>query len=56
MLNKEQIKNIIPQREPFLIIDEVEDYTPGEIAGAYKNVDEIEWYFKGHFRGNPIMP
>ena len=32
MLNKEEIKKIIPQREPFLMIDEVEDYKPGESA------------------------
>ena len=55
-LNKEEIKNIIPQREPFLMIDEVESYIPGESAVAYKNVDINEWYFKGHFPGNPIMP
>ena len=56
MLNKEEIKKIIPQREPFLMIDEVEDYIPGESAIAYKNVSEDEYYFKGHFPGNPIMP
>ena len=56
MLNKEEIKNIIPQREPFLMIDEVEEYTPGVGAIAYKYVNEDEWYFKGHFPGNPIMP
>ena len=56
MLNKEQIKNFIPQREPFLMIDEVESYIPGQMAVAYKNIDEKEWYFKGHFPGNPIMP
>ena len=56
MLNKEEIKNIIPQRDPFLMIDEVEEYVPGESAIAYKNVTAQEWYFKGHFPGNPIMP
>ncbi len=56
MLNKEEIKKIIPQREPFLMIDEVESYIPGQSAVAYKNVDSKEWYFKGHFPGNPIMP
>ena len=35
MLNKEKIKNIIPQRDPFLMIDEVEKYVPGESAIAY---------------------
>ena len=56
MLSKEEIKQIIPQREPFLMIDEVEEYIPGEMATAYKYVKEDEWYFKGHFPGNPIMP
>ena len=56
MLNKEQIKEIIPQREPFLMIDEVEEYIPGESCIAYKNVNENEYYFKGHFPGNPRMP
>ncbi len=56
MLNKEEIKNIIPQRDPFLMIDEIEEYVPGESAIAYKNVNEKEWYFKGHFPDNPIMP
>ena len=56
MLNKDEIKEIIPQREPFLMIDEVEEYTPGVGATAYKYVNEEEWYFEGHFPGNPIMP
>jgi len=56
MLDKEEIKKIIPQREPFLMIDEIEEYIPGESAVAYKNVNINEWYFKGHFPGNPIMP
>ena len=56
MLNKEEIKQIIPQREPFLMIDEVEEYKAGESAIAYKYVNEEEWYFKGHFPENPIMP
>lgn len=56
MLDKEGIKEIIPQREPFLMIDEVEQYIPGESAVAYKYVNENEYYFKGHFPGNPIMP
>ena len=56
MLGKEEIKKIIPQREPFLMIDEVESFEPGQNAIAYKNVSEEEYYFKGHFPGNPIMP
>ena len=56
MLNKKEIKEIIPQREPFLMIDEVESFEPGQSAVAYKNVNKEEYYFKGHFPGNPIMP
>lgn len=56
MLNKEEIEKIIPQREPFLMIDKVEEYVPGESCVAYKEVREDEYYFKGHFPGNPIMP
>ena len=56
MLEKEDIKKIIPQREPFLMIDEVEEYVPGESCVAYKNVNKEEYYFEGHFPGNPIMP
>ena len=56
MLNIDQIKEIIPQREPFLMIDEVECYVPGESCTAYKEVKADELYFKGHFPGNPIMP
>lgn len=56
MLNKLEIEKIIPQRDPFLMIDEVEEYTPGESCVAYKNVSLEEPYFKGHFPGNPIMP
>ena len=56
MLNKEEIEKIIPQRDPFLMIDKVEQYIPGESCTAYKEVREEEYYFKGHFPGNPIMP
>ena len=56
MLDKEEIKKIIPQREPFLMIDEVEQFVPGESCTAYKNVSADEYYFKGHFPRNPIMP
>lgn len=56
MLDREGIEKIIPQRDPFLMIDEVENYIPGQSAIAYKNVRYDEWYFKGHFPGNPIMP
>lgn len=56
MLNIQEIMEIIPQRPPFLLIDRVEEFTPGESAVAYKNVTINEPFFQGHFPGNPIMP
>ena len=55
-LNKEEIKQIIPHRDPFLFVDEITDYIPGEYAKGLKHVSKDEYYFKGHFPGNPIMP
>ena len=56
MLDINKIMEIIPQREPFLMIDKVEEFVPGESCIAYKNVCINEWYFQGHFPGKPIMP
>ena len=56
MLDINEIMKIIPQRPPFLMIDRVEEYVPGESAIAYKNVCINEPHFEGHFPGNPIMP
>ncbi len=56
MLDVNQIMEIIPQRAPFLMIDKVEEFTPGESCTAYKNVCINEWYFQGHFPSQPIMP
>lgn len=56
MLTKEQIKEIIPHRDPFLLIDEVVDYEPGKWARAVKHVSADEPYFAGHFPNYPVMP
>lgn len=56
MLKKEDIEKIIPQRDPFLMIDEIENMVVGKSCIGYKYVNEDEWYFKGHFPNNPIMP
>lgn len=53
--NKEQIKNILPHRDPFLFIDEIRDLGDNFIVGT-KFVDKKEDYFKGHFPGAPVMP
>ncbi len=56
MLTIKEIQEIIPHRHPFLLIDYVEDYKPGEYAVGYKCVTYREDFFKGHFPGQPVMP
>jgi len=56
LLNQEQIKEIIPHREPFLLVDEVLEMEAGKSITAVKYVKEEEYYFQGHFPGNPVMP
>ena len=53
---REAIEEILPHREPFLLIDEVLELRPGEGAVARKTVREDEWYLRGHFPGRPVMP
>ncbi len=55
-LDINQIKEIIPHRHPFLLLDYVEDYEAGEYAVAYKCVSYREEFFAGHFPGEPVMP
>ncbi len=54
--NKEEIKKIIPHREPFLLIDEIIGGIRGFSVIAKKNVVNSDYFFKGHFPDNPIMP
>ena len=56
LMDKEQIKEIIPHREPFLLVDEVQEMETGKSIVATKYVREDEYYFQGHFPGRPIMP
>ena len=53
--NKSQIKSILPHRDPFLFIDEINELGEDYIIGT-KYVNEDEYYFKGHFPGAPVMP
>lgn len=55
LLNKDQIKEIIPYDDPFLWVDEVESIEGNTIIG-YKNTSPEDDYFKGHFTDFPIMP
>ena len=54
--NLEQIKEMIPHRDPMLLIEEVIDLVSGEAAIGIKNLSEDEPYFKGHFPGHPVQP
>ena len=56
MLTIKEIEQIIPHRHPFLLLDYVEEYVPGEYAVAYKCVSYREEFFKGHFPQEPVMP
>ena len=55
-LNLEQIKEIIPHRDPFLLIDEVTELEPGVRATALKHLTGEEYWFKGHFPQKPVQP
>ena len=55
-LDIEEIKNLIPHRDPFLFIDSCEIIIPGEHGKSNKLFTENEYFFKGHFPDNPIVP
>ena len=55
-MTRKDIENIIPHRDPFLMLDEILEIEPGKRVRGVKHVSEEEYYFKGHFPGNPIMP
>lgn len=52
----QEIQNLLPHRYPFLLVDRIIDYVPGEKAVGIKNVTVNEPFFQGHFPGRPIMP
>ena len=53
---REEIEAIIPHRDPFLLIDEVVELEPGARVCARFTVRGDEWFLRGHFPGEPIMP
>ena len=55
-MNIEKIKEYLPQRYPFLLIDRVVECEPGKRLLGYKNVSCNEPFFEGHFPNEPIMP
>jgi 3-hydroxyacyl-[acyl-carrier-protein] dehydratase len=55
-LNREEIKKIIPHRDPMLLIDEVTALIPGEEIEAVFHVSPERDIFRGHFPGEPVLP
>ena len=56
LLTRKEIMDIIPHRQPFLLIDTIEELEPGIRAVGKKCVSYNEPYFAGHFPEEPVMP
>lgn len=54
-MNREEMKQIIPHREPMLLVDEAYVDENGTAHGQYR-VRGDEWFLKGHYPGNPVVP
>ena len=55
-LTKEEIKKIIPHREPFLLVDEMLELEPGDRGVGQWTLTGDEWFFKGHFPSYKVTP
>lgn len=55
-LDIKQIMDIIPHRQPFLLIDRVTEMEAGKSIKGYKNLSYNEPFFAGHFPNEPVMP
>ena len=55
-LDINQIKELLPHRYPFLLVDRVTEIVPMKMAKGYKNVTANEEFFNGHFPVKPVMP
>ena len=55
-LNKVQIRDLLPHREPMLLIDELYDMKKLKSASALVKVRKDSFFVNGHFPGNPVMP
>ena len=56
MMDIGEIQRLLPHRYPFLLVDRVVEFIPGQKLVAYKNVTINEPFFTGHFPGHPVMP
>lgn len=55
-LGPAEIRDLIPHRYPFLLVDRIEEIEPGVRAVGLKNVTQNEPFFEGHFPDYPVMP
>jgi len=56
MMDILEIRQLLPHRHPFLLVDRVTEIEPGKLIIGYKNVTTNEEFFNGHFPEKPIMP
>lgn len=54
-MNREELKRILPHREPMLLVDCAEKCGEGKSVGSY-TIKGDEYFLKGHFPGNPVVP
>ena len=55
-LNKKEIENLLPHRDPMLLIDELHDIKKLTSATGIVNVKKDSFFVQGHFPGQPVMP
>jgi 3-hydroxyacyl-[acyl-carrier-protein] dehydratase len=55
-LDRDQIMQVLPHRPPFLLVDEVLELDPGARCIATRTLRDEDFWFAGHFPGNPVMP
>lgn len=56
LMNRDQIEQIIPHRDPFLLIDEIVEMEVGKRIVARKHIKAEDFWFKGHFPQKPVVP
>jgi 3-hydroxyacyl-[acyl-carrier-protein] dehydratase len=55
-LDRAQIERLLPHRPPFLLVDEIVEGEPGVRCVALRTLRDEDFWFAGHFPGNPVMP